>query len=121
VLVCGVAVLVEFEPESELVDDDEVEESSDELLFVVALVPDDDVSSSDVDAAVAAVECLAVVVPASLHAMAPPRDSAAVTLRAAAIRRARWARGFLRSGVIGGSSERRFDLDRPYGSRVRLR
>jgi hypothetical protein len=107
VLVCGDAVLVELEPESELApvddDDDEVEESS------------------DVDAEVAAVACLAVVVPASLHAMAPPRERAAVTLRAAAIRRARCARGFLRSGPIGTPRSRCFDLDRPYGSRVRLR
>jgi hypothetical protein len=69
VLVCGDAVLVELEPEPEV-------------------APDDDVSS-EVDDGVAAVACLAVVVPVSLHAMAPPRDRAAVTLRAAAIRRAR--------------------------------
>ncbi len=80
----------------------------------------DDVESSDV-AAVVCFVVVAAVVFVSLHAIAPPSESAAATLSAAAARRARWARGFLRSAAIGGSSEGVLDLDRPYGSRVRLR
>ena len=54
---------------------DEPDESADEL--------EEEVPS------VAAVTCFALVVPASLHAIAPPRESAAATLSAAAARRAR--------------------------------
>ena len=114
-LVCGVAELLEleFEPEVELDADDELEELELDvvpLLFDEAVLPD-----------VAAVTCFVVVALVSLHAIAPPKESAAATLSAAAARRARWARGFLRSPAIGGSFESSLDLDRPYGSRVRLR
>jgi hypothetical protein len=103
VLVCGMAVLVELELEPEL--DDDVDEPDVLPLeypssLEVEPVLDDELSP---DEEVAAVTCLVVLVPVSLHAIAPPSERAAAMLKPAAARRARRARGGLRSGPIGGS------------------